>query len=101
MRHLGRIADAARRALAVPWAVLWAPTARPGVYRLAAKSGDVEAADVVRLSEDELLGVRPARLLTPDAPRSELPGDSAAAAVLSAAAQPGRSSLSGSGVVSR
>ncbi len=84
----GRIADAARRALAVPWAVLWAPTARPGVYRLAAKAGDVQAAYVVRLGEDEFLGTRPARLLPPDAPRSELPGDSAAAAVLSAAAQP-------------
>ena len=31
-----RIADAARRGLAVPWAALWAPTARPGMYRLAA-----------------------------------------------------------------
>ncbi len=84
----GRIADAARRALAVPWAVLWAPTARPGVYRLAAKAGDVQAAYVVRLGEDEFLGTRPARLLPADAPRSELPGDSAASAVLSAAAQP-------------
>jgi signal transduction histidine kinase len=83
-----RIADAARRGLAVPWAALWAPTARPGVYRLAAKAGDVRAADVVRLGEDEFLGTRPARLLPPDAHRSELPGDSAASAVLSAAAQP-------------
>ena len=36
-----------------PWRslgrVLWAPTARPGVYRLAAKAGDVQAAYVVRL----------------------------------------------------
>ena len=83
----GRIADAARRALAVPWAVLWVPTARPGVYRLAAKAGDVEAADVVSLGEEAPRGPSGA---TAHARRAALwlPGDSAAAAVLSAAAQP-------------
>ena len=84
-----RIADAARRGLAVPWAVLWAPTARPGVYRLGAKAGDVQVAHVIRLGEDEFLGDRPARLLPTDGQQhSELPGDAAASAVLSAAAQP-------------
>ncbi|MEP6760191.1 MAG: histidine kinase [Sporichthyaceae bacterium] len=83
-----RIVDAARRGLAVPWAALWAPTARPGVYRLAAKTGDVPAAEVVRLGEKEFFGTRPARLLPPDVERFELPGDSAASAVLSSDARP-------------
>jgi signal transduction histidine kinase len=83
-----RIADAARRGLAVPWAALWATTARPGVYRLAAKAGDVPALEVVRLVEAEFAGPPPARLLAVDAPRSDIPGDSAATAVLSAEAKP-------------
>jgi signal transduction histidine kinase len=83
-----RIADAARRGLAVPWAALWAPTARPGVYRLAAKAGDVRASEVVHLVDEDFVGSRPVRLLRPEAPRSELPGDSGASAVLSAVAHP-------------
>ena len=82
-----RIADAARRGLAVPWAALWAPTARPGVYRLTARAGDVRATDVARLPR-ELLGSHPARLLPPDSERTSLPEDSAALAVLSAVAGP-------------
>ena len=78
-----RIADAARRGLAVPWAVLWTPTARAGVYRLAAMAGDARAAEVVRLPP-ELLGAQPARLLPPEAQRSSFPPDSAALTVLSA-----------------
>ena len=37
-----RIADSARRALAVPWAAFWAPTARPSVFRLVATSGELD-----------------------------------------------------------
>jgi signal transduction histidine kinase len=85
-----RIADAACRGLAVPWAALWVPTARAGIFRLAARSGDVELAEVIAVGEDELRDARPARLLpaqserAPVTPRAALPDDSAALTVLSA-----------------
>ncbi len=82
-----RIADAACRGLAVPWAALWAPTAREGVFRLAAKAGDVEASEVVRLREDELAGAQPARLLPTGARHAPFPDDSAAVTVLSSEAE--------------
>ena len=77
-----RVTDAARRGLAVPWAAMWVPTARPGVYRLTATAGDVRALAVVRIPE-EVPAARPARLLPPDAERASFPEDSAALAVLS------------------
>ena len=67
MRH--RAGSPTRRVarLAVPWAALWAPTARPGVYRLAAKAGDVQAAYVVRLGEDDSSGLVRRDCSRPDA----------------------------------
>jgi signal transduction histidine kinase len=82
-----RIADAARRGLAVPWAALWAPTARSGIYRLAAWAGDVRAPEVANFP-DGLLRTHPARLLAPDTERASVPPDSAAVAVLSSQAAP-------------
>jgi signal transduction histidine kinase len=82
-----RIADAAKRGLAVPWAALWVPTARPGVYRLAAVAGQVHAVDVAHLPA-ELLAARPIHLLAPEAQRAGFPQDSAALAVLLAPGGP-------------
>jgi signal transduction histidine kinase len=82
-----RVTDAARRGLAVPWAAMWVPTARAGVYRLTATAGDVEALAVLHLPDD-LLAAIPAHLLAPEAPRAGLPDDTAAVAVLSAHGRP-------------
>jgi signal transduction histidine kinase len=82
-----RITDAARRGLAVPWAALWSPTARSGIYRLSASVGDVQAPEVAKFP-DELLRTHPARLLAPDTERASVPPDSAALAVLSGQAAP-------------
>ena len=46
-----RIADSARRALAVPWARSGLPTARPSVFRLVATSGELAGTAVIDLSE--------------------------------------------------
>ena len=83
----GRVTDAARRGLAVPWSALWVPTARAGVWRLTATAGDVRALSVVRLP-GEFLAARPVRLLPLDAERASFPEDSAALAVLSSEAGP-------------
>jgi len=62
-----RIADSARRALAVPWAVFWAPTARQSVFRLAAVSGDLRAPLVIDLTQrDDPAPDGPATRLVPD-----------------------------------
>jgi len=82
-----RIADSARRGVAVPWTALWVQTARTGVFRLSAQAGEVTASEVVRFP-DELLRTHPARLLPPDTERASLPADSAALAVLSADGAP-------------
>ena len=78
-----RIADATRRGLSAPWAVLWFPTARPRVFRLAADSGEVTPAVVVHWEIDPG-DSRGARLLGLAEDRRLLPEDTAAVAVLSA-----------------
>jgi signal transduction histidine kinase len=79
-----RIADSARRALAVPWAAFWAPTARQGVFRLAATSGELPVPAVVDISgrdspPDELA----TRLVPDEEPRTPFPEDTAALSRLS------------------
>jgi signal transduction histidine kinase len=79
-----RIADSARRALAVPWAAFWAPTARPSVFRLAATSGELQAPAVVDLSQREPARDHPATRLVPDdEPRAPFPEDTEALSLLS------------------
>jgi len=79
-----RIADSARRALAVPWAVFWAPTARPSVFRLVATSGELEAPAVIDLSEQALGPDGPmTRLLRDDESRAPFPDETAALSLLS------------------
>jgi signal transduction histidine kinase len=80
-----RIADSARRGLAVPWTALWLPTARQPVFRLAAKVGEVAAAPVMQV--DLPIGDEAgdgARLLSDGADRAPFPHDTAAIAILSA-----------------
>jgi hypothetical protein len=78
-----RIADAARRGLAVAWAALWVPTARPGHLRLAGEAGDVPGPPVLQLPQPT--GDGSARLLRDDDPdRSAMPADAAATIWLSA-----------------
>lgn len=78
-----RIADSARRALAVPWAAFWAPTARPSVFRLAATSGELPAPAVIDLSDHNPAPGGPATRLVPDRePRAPFPDDTAALSLL-------------------
>jgi signal transduction histidine kinase len=79
-----RIADAARRGLAVPWAALWVPTARERVFRLTARAGEVAAPPVMQLDLGWVDGREGARLLADDVDRAPLPDDTAAVTVLSA-----------------
>ncbi len=79
-----RIADSARRALAVPWAAFWAPTARPSVFRLVATSGELAAPAVIDLSEQAPGPDGPmTRLLRDDESRSPFPDETAALSLLS------------------
>jgi signal transduction histidine kinase len=79
-----RIADSARRALAVPWAAFWAPTARPSVFRLAATSGELDAPAVIDLLDQEPAPDGPATRLVPDdESRAPFPDDTAALSLLS------------------
>jgi signal transduction histidine kinase len=78
-----RIADSARRALAVPWVAFWAPTARPAVFRLAATSGELQAPVVVDLTAggpatDGLA----TRLVPAGGSRAPFPEDTAALSLL-------------------
>lgn len=79
------VTDAAHRGLSVPWAALWTPTARPGLHRLAARSGPGPEAASLRLEIAWPPGR--ARLVTVD-PGSELPADTAAVTVLATADGP-------------
>jgi signal transduction histidine kinase len=79
-----RIADSARRALAVPWAAFWAPTARPSVFRLVATSGELHAAAVVDLTQRDPARDHPAtRLVADDESRAPFPEETAALSLLS------------------
>jgi signal transduction histidine kinase len=101
-RATARIADAARLGLAVPWAAVWAPTARQGVFRLATSCGELLIPpEVVHLERRDHAPERdegpperreqpPARtwLLPTGQLEPSLPSDTAAVSLLSTGVEP-------------
>jgi signal transduction histidine kinase len=77
------IADSARRGLAVPWAAVWAPTARLDVFRLVIAAGEHPTAETLVLSGADLAraGTGPWLVASPDDP-APLPPDTAAVSFL-------------------
>ena len=83
-----RITEAARRGLAVPWAVLWTSTARDHVHRLVASSGDAVAAGVLQLPQWPASDAASIRLLGADEHHAPWPADTAAIAALGPTGRP-------------
>jgi signal transduction histidine kinase len=78
-----RIADSARRALAVPWVAFWAPTARSHVFRLVATSGELQAPAVIDLARrDRARDGLATRLVPDDEERAPFPEETAALSML-------------------
>ena len=83
-----RVAEAARRGLAVPWAALWTSTARRPVYRLLATAGEVVAETVMRVEDAEVALTPQVRLVGAGSTPAPWPGDTGALAVLGGASAP-------------